>query len=83
VFSSPPVAIYAVPRPRAITTATVLSFRESSLTLRVARAGAYRIAVQWSPYWRASSGTLSRTSDGMTELRTSGAATVRLTFRFG
>jgi len=83
VFSSPHIAIYAVPRARAITTATVLAFRQSSLTVRVARAGAYRIAVHWSPYWHASSGTLARTSDGMTELRTTGAATVRLTFRFG
>jgi len=83
VFSSPHIAIYAVPAARAITTATVLAFRESSLTVRVARAGAYRIAVHWSPYWHASNGTLTRTSDGMIRLRTSGAATVRLTFRFG
>jgi hypothetical protein len=83
VFSSPHIAIYSVPHARAITTATVLAFRQSSLTVRVARAGAYRIAVHWSPYWRASIGTLSRRSDGMIELRTNGGATVRLTFRFG
>jgi hypothetical protein len=83
VFSSPHIAIYAVPHAHAITSATVLAFREASLTLRVARAGTYRIAVHWSPYWHTSTGTLSRTSDGMTELRTTGAATVRLTFSFG
>ncbi len=83
VFSSPHIAVYAVPHPRAITTATVLAFQRSSLTVRVARAGAYRIAVHWSPYWHASTGTLSGTRDGMTELRTTGAATVRITFRFG
>ncbi len=83
VFSSPHIAIYAVPHARPITSATVLAFRQSSLVVRVARAGTYRIAVHWSPYWHASTGALSRTSDGMTELRTTGAATVRITFRFG
>jgi hypothetical protein len=83
VFTSPHIAIYAVPHARAITSATVLAFTQSSLSVRVPHAGAYRIAVHWSPYWRASSGTLSRSSDGMTELRTGRAATVRLTFSFG
>jgi hypothetical protein len=83
VFTSPHIAIYAVPHARAITSAIVLAFHESSLTVRVARASTYRIAVHWSPYWHASTGTLSRASDGMMELRTTGPAIVRLTFRFG
>lgn len=83
VFSSPHIAIYAVPNARAITSAMVLAFRESRLTLRVGHGGTYRIAVHWSPYWHASSGSLTRTSDGMTELRTTGAGIVRLAFRFG
>lgn len=83
VFSSPHIAIYAVPRPRAITSGTVLAFDEASLTVRTEHAGTYRIAVHWSPYWHASSGTLSRASDGMTELRATGPAIVRLTFGFG
>jgi len=83
VFASPHIAIYAVPHARAITSATVLAFNGSSLAVRVPRAGLYRIAVHWSPYWQTSTGELSRTSDGMTELRTNRAATVRLTFRFG
>jgi hypothetical protein len=83
VFVSPHIAIYAVPHARAITSATVLAFDGSSLAVRTPHAGAYRIAVHWSPYWHASSGTLARTSDGMTELRTSRAATVRVTFSFG
>ncbi len=83
VFASPHIAIYAVPGARPITGAAVLAFRESSLTMRVARAASYRIAVHWSPYWHASSGTLARTSDGMMELRTTGAGIVRLTFSLG
>jgi hypothetical protein len=83
VFTSPHIAIYAVPHPRPITRATVLAFTGSSLTVRAPRAGTYRIAVHWSPYWRASSGTLSRGSDGMIELTTSDREIVRLTLRFG
>jgi hypothetical protein len=83
VFTSPHIAIYAVPHARPITSATVLAFGTSSLTVHVARADAYRIAVHWTPYWHASTGELSRAKDGMTELRTSGAATVHLTFSFG
>ncbi|MGH3008713.1 MAG: hypothetical protein ACRDLM_04820 [Gaiellaceae bacterium] len=83
VSGSPQVATYAVPQPRPITRAHVVAFNESSLVVRVAGAGAYRIAVHWSPYWHASTGSLSRTSDGMIELRTTTAATVQITFSFG
>lgn len=84
VFSSPHITIYHVPQPRRITNAArVLVFNASELRVRTKHAGMYRIAVHWSPYWHASRGTLSRTSDGMMELQTSGRETVRLTFRFG
>ncbi|HEY2355497.1 MAG TPA: hypothetical protein VGH79_11435 [Gaiellaceae bacterium] len=83
VYASPHITIYAVPRARGITGARVLAFGGSSLTVRTERAGAYRIAVHWSPYWHASAGTLARSSDGMLELTTRGAETVRLTFSFG
>jgi hypothetical protein len=84
VFASRYVAIYAVPRPQPIVTgpgrATVLALRESRLLVRVSRGGIYRIAVRWSPYWRASTGCLSRARGGMLRLRTHEAATVRLAF---
>ena len=83
VFTSPHIGIYAVPNPSAISSATLLAFDGSSLTVRVTRAGPHRIAVHWSPYWRASSGLLSRTSDGMIRLYTGAAATVRITFGSG
>ena len=42
--------------------------------------GAYRVAVRWSPYWHASTGCLTRAGGGMLQLRTAGAATVRIGF---
>jgi hypothetical protein len=83
VYSSPHITIYGVPHARRITDARVLAFSGSALTVRTDHAGTYRIAVHWSPYWHASSGTLARSSDGMTELRTTRPTTVRITFRFG
>jgi hypothetical protein len=84
VFAGREVSIYAVPEPRPIVTgpgrATVLAFRESRLLLRVSRAGTYRVAVRWSPYWAASSGCLTRGQDGMLRLRSPGPATVWVRF---
>ncbi|MDX6480500.1 MAG: hypothetical protein QOG85_1010, partial [Gaiellaceae bacterium] len=83
VHSSPHITIYGVPQARSITGARVASFGQSSFRVRTQHAGTLRIAVHWSPYWHASSGTLSRASDGMMELKTSAAETVRVTFAVG
>lgn len=84
VFSTRQVSIYAVRGPQPIVRGpgrpTVLAFRESRLVVSVTRAGTYRLAVRWSPYWRASSGCLVRTRDGMVELHAHGPATVRIAF---
>jgi hypothetical protein len=84
VFSTRDVSIYAVPRPRPIITGpgrpALLRMGESRLLLRLSRAGSYRIAVRWSPYWHPSTGCLARTPDGMTRLRTTAAATVQIAF---
>jgi hypothetical protein len=84
VFASRNVSVYAVPHPQAIVTGParpqVLALRESRLLLRVFRSGTYRVAVRWSPYWHASTGCLARSRDGMVELRTRSAATVRIAF---
>jgi hypothetical protein len=84
VFTTREVSIYAVPRPRPIVTGpgrpSLLALRESRLIVRVSRGGTYSIAVRWSPYWRASSGCLERTPEGMLRLRTSGPSTVRIVF---
>ena len=84
VFATHAVSIYAVPRPEPIVTGpdrpAVLAIRESRLVLRVAQGGTYRVAVRWSPYWRTSTGCLTRARGGMLRVRTRAAATVRIGF---
>ncbi|MBV8257112.1 MAG: hypothetical protein JOZ56_01460 [Actinobacteria bacterium] len=84
VYRDGPVTVYAVPRPSSIATGPgsplVLSFGESRLRLRVG-GGTTRIAVRWSPYWRASDGCLSRGGDGMLRLTTLRPRAVGLAFR--
>jgi hypothetical protein len=84
VYGDGAVTVYAVPRPRPIVTGPgsprVLSLSESRLRLRVG-GGTVRIAVRWSPYWRASDGCLSKGSDGMLRLRTLRPRVVGLAFR--
>jgi hypothetical protein len=43
--------------------------------------GVYRVKVRWSPYWRASSGCVSKTTDGMTRLVVRHPGLVELGFR--
>jgi hypothetical protein len=54
---------------------------ESQIGIVVRAGGSYRIAVRWSPYWRASLGCLSRGKDGMVRLTTRRAHFIRLSFR--
>jgi hypothetical protein len=84
VFATPHVSIWAVPHPWPIVTgpgrARLLALRDSRLALHVSRGGTYRIAVRWSHYWHASMGCLDRGRDGMLQLRTTSAGTVRIGF---
>jgi hypothetical protein len=84
VYLDGPVTVYRVPRPRPIVTGPasprVLRLSESRLRLRVG-GGTVRIAVRWSPYWRASDGCLSKGPDGMLRLRTLRPRTVGIAFR--
>jgi hypothetical protein len=85
VFYTQSLTIYAVPHPRAIVTGpgrpVLTSLTGSHLKVVVHRGGTYRIAVRWSPYWRASKGCLSAGKDGMIRLRTLGPQTVGLMFQ--
>ena len=73
--------IFEVPSPRPLAGgATVLSVTESRLALETPRAGDYRIAVRYSPYWRPSAGCVLRGPGGMTVLRTPRAGRVTLAF---
>jgi len=85
VFRTRTLTIYAVPQARPIVTGpaspVLVSLGESRLVVSVARGGTYRIAVRWSPYWRASAGCLSRGADGMLRLRTRAARVVGVVFQ--
>jgi hypothetical protein len=84
VFTTREVSIYAVPHPRPIVDGpgrpSVVEFRESKLVIHVSRPGKYLVAVRWSPYWRASTGCLVRSPDGMVDLRARNAGVVRIAF---
>src|SRR5207244_10574072 len=75
---------YRVPHARPIVTGpgapTFVSITNAKMTLLLRRAGTYRIAVRWSPYWRASHGCLWRGKDGMLRLSTLQPRLVRLSF---
>jgi hypothetical protein len=72
VFRSRDLAVFEVPSPRAIVVGAghprVLVLQTTKLLLDLDRAGEYRIAVRYSPYWDPSRGCVSALSDGMTLL---------------
>jgi hypothetical protein len=76
--------IFAVPRARPIITGPgnprLASLTGSHMSAVVHRGGTYRIAVRYSPYWRASHGCLSKGKDGMLRLATRRPQTVGLAF---
>jgi hypothetical protein len=85
VFRSRDITIFAVPSPRPLVTgpgrATVLELTQARLVLDVGRAGRYRVAVRYSPYWHLSRGCLAPRRDGMSELVAPRAGVTTLSFR--
>ncbi|HEY8645951.1 MAG TPA: hypothetical protein VIL77_08760 [Gaiellaceae bacterium] len=61
--------------------ATVLWMYPARIVAVFDAPGAYRVKVRWSPYWRASSGCVAKTQDGMTRLYVRHAGLVELSFR--
>ena len=84
VFHTAKLTIFRVPHARAIVTgpgsAAIVSMTDAKITLDLAHGGTYRIAVRWSPYWRASQGCLWRGRDGMLRLTTLHSELARLSF---
>ena len=78
------LTIFEVPNARSIITGPahprLASLTGSRMAAVVHRAGTYRIAVRYSPYWRASHGCLSKGHDGMLRLATRTPQTVKLVF---
>jgi hypothetical protein len=86
VFRGAHMTIYALADPSPILSGpdspTVLEVTRSGVRLRFRRAGSYRLAVHYSPYWHASSVCVSETADGMTRLLVPGPGVVDLDLEF-
>jgi hypothetical protein len=86
VFHSAHTTIYALPNPTPMLTgpaaARVLEVTVSGVRLVFRRAGSYRLAMRYSPYWRASSVCVTKTADGMTRLRVTRPGPVDLDLAF-
>ena len=85
VFSTSRVSVYEVPDAQPIVTGPaspeVVALSQARIGVQVREGGRYRIAVRYSPYWRASMGCLSRGDDGMLRLQTRAARIVTIVFR--
>jgi hypothetical protein len=79
------LTVLAVPQPRPILTgpepARVLRLTASRIVIRLPRAGSYRLAVRYSPYWHAEGVCLVRREDGMTTIVTPHGGRLELAFR--
>ena len=87
VFRSAHETIYAVPRPRPLVTgpgpARVTALGETDMHVAVGAPGTYRLAVRYSPYWKAEPGCVSAGGDGMVRLTVTGPEIARLSFHVG
>jgi hypothetical protein len=67
VYATPHLRIFELPAPRPILEGgRVLGVTATRIALDLPRAGAYRLAVRYSPYWQAEGACLTRRADGMT-----------------
>jgi hypothetical protein len=84
VYEDGTISIYRVPKAQPIVTGPgrprVLAMTQARIVVKVTGGGTYRIAVHWSPYWRASDGCVSEGADGMVRLTTLRARTARIGF---
>jgi hypothetical protein len=78
------LTIYEVPRRRPLVTgparASVVRLGTTEGVLSVAAPGTYRVAIRFSPYWRASGACLASRRDGMIELIAARAGSIDLDF---
>jgi hypothetical protein len=84
VFKTPTIAIFELPRPTPILNGRgqprVLSLTATRIRLDLPRAGSYRLAVRYSPYWRAEHACLVKRVDGMTTVEARRAGPLELSF---
>jgi hypothetical protein len=76
--------IYELPNAAPLVTgpspATVLWFWPQRLVVGLDTPGTYRVRVRWSPFWRTSTGCVSRTADGLTKIVAKQTGLVELSF---
>ncbi|HZO96317.1 MAG TPA: hypothetical protein VFB42_03000 [Gaiellaceae bacterium] len=84
VFRSANTTVYAVPAPVPIVTGPgrprVVELTQTEIALALARAGSYKVAVRYSPYFAAPGACITKARDGMTRLEVRRAGRVRLAF---
>jgi hypothetical protein len=84
VFRGTDITIFAVPSPEPIVTGPgrprVVTMRDSSMTIDVQRAGTYRLALRYTPYWSAPGACIAQTNDGMISLHARRAGRIQLNF---
>ncbi|MCW2977067.1 MAG: hypothetical protein JWM06_2348 [Actinomycetia bacterium] len=85
VLQTKALTIFSVPHAHPIISGPgrprLASLTGSRMSAVVDQGGNYRIAVRYSPYWRASNGCLSKGKDGMLRLATHQPQTVGLVFQ--
>jgi hypothetical protein len=78
--------IYEVPHATGIISgapgARVVSLRSAAVTLSVRRAGHYRLALRYSPYWTSTTACVKEAADGMIDLAATRRGVIRLRFDF-
>jgi hypothetical protein len=87
VLETPRLTIFAVPRPQPILTGPgggrVVELTATRVLLDLPRAGDYRLAVRFSPYWQAPGACLIRREDGMTTVSATRPGPLQLSFHVG
>jgi hypothetical protein len=83
----PHLAVYEVPHATPLITgpgfANVVWLWPQRLVAQLDAPGTYDIRVRWSPYWQPSTGCITKTPDGMTQLTTRETGLVQLAFGVG
>jgi len=84
VFRATHLTVYELPDASPLVVgpapATVLWLWPSRIVAVVGAPGEYVVKVRWAPYWRASSGCVSKTKDGLVRLHVRSAGLVQLKF---
>jgi hypothetical protein len=84
VLESAHATIYSVPKPQGIVSgapgARVTHFGASTITVDLPHRGKYRVAVRYSPYWRATGACIDQLADGMLGLDVKRGGIVKIAF---